>query len=259
MFHAGYCDYNRSNPDYDKIDRPGGSGDYLFLHLITPMKIRMGPEIITTRENAFLLYTPGVSQNYQAVRRFKNSFIHFTCDDDRFLTDYDLPANQVVYLPDPGSVNTLFKNIYVESVLKQNYQARQIDLLMHQLFILFSRQLHSYPNASGIPADFYEQFCKARIEILTHIDREWNTANMAALTNLGVSQFYSYYKLFFNRSPKAELLDARLERAKYLLRVEVMPVGQAAAQAGFTNLSHFTRYFKRECGLTPSEYARRTH
>lgn len=104
MFHAGYCDYNRSNPDYDKIDRPGGSGDYLFLHLITPMKIRMGPEIITTRENAFLLYTPGVSQNYQAVRRFKNSFIHFTCDDDRFLTDYDLPANQVVYLPDPGSV-----------------------------------------------------------------------------------------------------------------------------------------------------------
>ena len=151
---------------------------------------------------------------------------------------------------------TLLKNIYVESVLKQDYHSEQIDLLMRQLFILFSRQLHTYPNTSGIPADLYEQFCKARIEILTNIDREWNTDSMAALTNLGISQFYNYYKLFFNRSPKAELLDARLERAKYLLRVEAMPVGQAAAQAGFANLSHFTRYFRKQCGISPSEYAR---
>ena len=256
MFHTGYCDYNRTNPDYDRIDRPCGSGDYLFLYLITPMRIRLGTETITTRENAFLLYTPGVSQNYQAVKRFKNSFVHFTCDDGRFLTDYDLPANRVVYLPDPGPMNTLLKNIYVESVLKQDYHSEQIDLLMRQLFILFSRQLHTYPNTSGIPADLYEQFCKARIEILTNIDREWNTDSMAALTNLGISQFYNYYKLFFNRSPKAELLDARLERAKYLLRVEAMPVGQAAAQAGFANLSHFTSYFRKQCGISPSEYAR---
>ena len=256
MFHTTYCDYNRSNPDQDIINRPSGSGDYLFLYLITPMKIQFGTETVITKENAFLLYTPGMPQIYQAVRRFKNSFVHFTCDDNDFLTDYDLPANQIIYLPDPGSMNTLLRNIYMESVLKQDYHSRQIDLLMHQLFILFSRQLHTYPSDSGIPADLYEQFCKARIEILTHIDRDWNTDTMAALTNLGTSQFYHYYRLFFNRSPKSELLDARLERAKYLLRVEAMPVGQAASQAGFTNLSHFTRYFKRECGLSPSEYAR---
>ena len=256
MFHPTYCDYNRSNPDQDKIDRPSGSGDYLFLYLITPMKIRLGTETVITKENAFLLYTPGEAQIYQAVKRFKNSFVHFTCDDDSFLTDYDLPANRIVYLPDPGAMNALMKSIYMESVLKQDYHAEQINLLMHQLFILFSRQLHTCPDGSGISADLYEQFCKARIEILTHIAREWNADSMAALTNHGISQFYHYYKLFFNRSPKAELLDARLERAKYLLGVEAMPVGQAAAQAGFTNLSHFTRYFRRECGMTPSEYIR---
>lgn len=256
MFHPTYCDYNRSNPDLDKIDRPSGSGDYLFLYFITPMKVQLAGETVITRENAFLLYTPGEAQVYQAVRRFKNSFVHFTCDDDTFLTDYDLPANRIVYLPDPGAMNALMKNIYMESVLKQDYHAEQINLLMHQLFILFSRQLHTYPNDSGISADLYEQFRKARIEILTHIDKEWNTDSMAALTNLGTSQFYRYYKLFFNRSPKAELLDVRLERAKYLLKVEAMPVGQAAAQAGFTNLSHFTRYFRQECGISPSAYAR---
>lgn len=254
MFHATYCDYNRSNPDRDMIDRPNGSGDYLFLYFMTPMKVQLDAESIITKEGAFLLYSPGTAQIYQAVKKFRNSFIHFTCDDDDFLQTYDLPVNRIVYLPDPATMNALFKNIYVESVVKQDYYPEQIDKLMHQLFILFSRQLHTYPMQTGIQADLYEQFRKARIEILTHIDRDWSADNMAALTNLGTSQFYNYYKLFFNRSPKSELLDARIERSKYLLRVEKMPVGQAAVQAGFDNLSHFTRYFKKVCGITPSAY-----
>lgn len=256
MFHTTYCDYNRSNPDRDMINRPDGSGDYLFLYFITPMKVQLGSETVITKDGAFLLFSPQTPQIYQAVKKFKNSFVHFTCDDDEFLKTYDLVVNRIVYLPDPDAMNALLKNIYVESVVKQDYYSEQIDKLMHQLFILFSRQMHAYPRQSGIDADLYDQFKKARIEILTHIDREWTAERMAALTNLGTSQFYNYYKLFFNRSPKSELLDARIERSKYLLRVEKMPVGQAAVQAGFDNLSHFTRYFKKECGIAPSEYGR---
>lgn len=255
MFHISYCDYNRSNPDGDRIDRPEGSGDYLFLYFMTPMKVQLGTENVLAREGAFLLYSPGYPQIYQAVRKFKNSFIHFSSDSGRFLLEYDIPVNQIVYLSNPGAMNELMKNIYVENVTKMDYYAEQSDKLMHQLFILFSRQYHAY-GAQNIPPNvLYPQFQKARIEILTHIDRDWNSENMAALTNLGTSQFYSYYKLFFNRSPKAELLDARIERAKYLLKVESLSVTQTAALSGFDNLSHFTRYFKKVCGMTPSAYA----
>lgn len=256
MFHTGYCDYNRSNPNYDRIERPNGSGDYLFLCFMTPMKVYLKSETVIAKEGACILYTPGTPQTYRAVKRFKNSFVHFTCDDDSFLTTYDLPVNRIVYPPDIDALNNLLQFIYVESVGKQEHYEEQIDHLMHLLFILFSRQLHTYPKSVSLPADLYEQFNQARIEILTHIDKEWNVDSMAALTNLGTSQFYSYYNLFFNRSPKSELLEARIERSKYLLRVEKLPVGQAAVQAGFSNLSHFTRYFKKECGMTPSEYSR---
>ena len=76
MFHTGYCDYNRFNPDCDIINRPKGSGDYLFLHFMSPMKVRLGGRVQTAKEGAFLLYTPGEAQIYQAVGRFKNSFVH---------------------------------------------------------------------------------------------------------------------------------------------------------------------------------------
>lgn len=37
-FSIQFCEYNYSNPDYDQIYRPNGSGDYLFLLFKTPMK-----------------------------------------------------------------------------------------------------------------------------------------------------------------------------------------------------------------------------
>lgn len=255
MFRINYCDYNRSNPDYDIINRPDGSGDYLFLYFLTPMKIQLDGELVIAKEGAFILFTPGHAQCYQAVRKFQNSFIHFQKEETAFLQEYDIPVNQIFYPPNPGALNELFREIYVETVTKQEYYTQQIDKLMHTLFILLSRQLHAYAAESGINASLYEQFQKARIKMLTHPEQDWNVEQMAALTHLGTSQFYHYYKLYFNRSPKSELLDARIERAKYLLQIEKLPINQAAAQAGFENLSHFTRYFKKQCGMAPSEYA----
>ena len=39
MIDLHFCEYNRSNQDYDTIFRPSGSGDYLLLLLKTPMKV----------------------------------------------------------------------------------------------------------------------------------------------------------------------------------------------------------------------------
>ena len=72
-----FCEYNRSNPDADRIYRPQGSGDYLFLLLKTPMKVYQENGILITGENACILYTPGQMQHYQAVQKFRNSYLHF--------------------------------------------------------------------------------------------------------------------------------------------------------------------------------------
>ena len=41
-FTLNFCEYNRSNSDYDRIFRPEGSGDFLFLLFKTPMKVYLG-------------------------------------------------------------------------------------------------------------------------------------------------------------------------------------------------------------------------
>ncbi|ADL50184.1 helix-turn-helix transcriptional regulator [Clostridium cellulovorans] len=255
MFKINYCDYNHSNPDYDQINRPYGSGDYLFLFFLTPMKIKIGEETIFSKENAFILFPKGTPQEYSAVKKFKNSFLHFSPQDD-FTSQYSIPVNQIVYLPNPEVINDILKQIYIEFSLKNMHYVEKVDSLINQLFIDFSRQLQSIPYDFNKDLNIFEQFNKARVEILTHIEKDWTSKSMASLTNLGTSQFYNYYRYFFSRSPKSELLDARIARAKYLLKVNKLPVSQVATLSGFNNLSHFTRYFKKSCGITPLEYSK---
>lgn len=81
-FTLNFCEYNRSNSDYDRIFRPEGSGDFLFLLFKTPMKVYLGDQLTVTRDNACIFYIPGNPQHYQAVRKFRNSYVHFSCGEN---------------------------------------------------------------------------------------------------------------------------------------------------------------------------------
>ena len=107
MFQVNYCEYNRSNADCDRIYRPGGSGDYLLLLLKTPMKCRLKGKLEISGENAFLLYAPGEVQDYQAVQKFRNSYVHFSTDLP--LTEsYGIPTSVLFY---PENFSKIFVNL----------------------------------------------------------------------------------------------------------------------------------------------------
>lgn len=68
-FTLNFCEYNRSNSDYDRIFRPEGSGDFLFLLFKTPMKVYLGGQLTVTRDNACIFYIPG---NPSIIRLYEN-------------------------------------------------------------------------------------------------------------------------------------------------------------------------------------------
>ena len=95
-FSIHICEYNRSNTDCETIYRPEGSGDYLFLLFKTPMKVYDGTAFIIAQENACLFYTLDHEQHYQAVQKFRNSYVHFWCGEN-LGEKYGIPQNTVFY------------------------------------------------------------------------------------------------------------------------------------------------------------------
>ncbi len=250
MYRINTCGYNISNPDRDVISRPRGSGDALFLLLHTPMEI-LQPPCGAAQPGACLLYLPGMPQHYRAVKEFRNSYVHFTLPEGA--PPFGLPAGAPFYPANPDELNAILKLLYAEYLTRELHYEEKADALLRLLLVSAARGIEqSQRGREDLP--LYLQFRKARLEILSRCSEEWDTARMCRLVNLGKSQFFAYYRKFFHNSPKAELMAARLDRAKNLLSNEAMPVQQAAALAGFRSLPYFTRYFKEACGCTPREY-----
>ena len=90
--------------------------------------------------------------------------------------------------------------------------------------------------------------------MLSHYEEEWTTEKLCQMANMEKSQIYSYYKQFFSSTPHSDLIEVRLDKAKNLLTNQALSIGQTAEICGFSNLSHFSRYFKRHCGCSPREW-----
>jgi AraC family transcriptional regulator of arabinose operon len=81
------------------IDRPHGSGDFLFLHFSTPIFILNNGRKIKEKENTCMLYTPGVPQWYSGIGKgFKHNWFHFTGKRaEQIVRSFRIPLNQCFY------------------------------------------------------------------------------------------------------------------------------------------------------------------
>ncbi|MGG6312374.1 AraC family transcriptional regulator [Paenibacillus macerans] len=72
---------------------------------------------------------------------------------------------------------------------------------------------------------------------------------------------YSYFSKFFKRATGHSYIDyinlRRLRKVERMLVTSDLNVAVLAEQAGFMNLSHFYKLFKRQNGCTPNEYKAR--
>jgi AraC family transcriptional regulator len=87
-----------------------------------------------------------------------------------------------------------------------------------------------------------------------HMAEDFNLDQLAV--QAGVSKFY-FTRLFKNAkgvSPSRYLLTLRMDEARRLLRETKRSVVDIALDVGYANPSHFARFFRRETGLSPSDY-----
>ena len=84
-------------------------------------------------------------------------------------------------------------------------------------------------------------------------DSEVSVEDLAADMNLSRVQLYRKVKSVTGSSPVELLRTARLKRAYQLLAATGKSVSEVAYEVGFTAPSYFTKCFKDEFGISPSD------
>lgn len=74
---------------------------------------------------------------------------------------------------------------------------------------------------------------------------------------LSASTFRRRWQQALKSTPGRYQLDLRIQKARRLLAETMLQVGEIATQSGFQDTLYFSRRFKLETSLTPSQYRRR--
>ena len=87
-----------------------------------------------------------------------------------------------------------------------------------------------------------------------HVAEEFNLDRLAAQAGLSKFYFNRLFKSAIGVSPSHYHINLRMDEAKRLLRETKKSVMEVALDVGYANPSHFAQLFRRETGLSPSDY-----
>lgn len=91
-----------------------------------------------------------------------------------------------------------------------------------------------------------------------HLADEIDLGQLAAKAELSKFYFQRLFKSAIGSSPARYQVTLRMDAARLLLRETRRSVVDIALEVGYANPSHFASLFRRETGLSPSEYRRQS-
>jgi len=102
----------------------------------------------------------------------------------------------------------------------------------------------------------YTRLLRARNYIADNLDEQLSIKDIAQIACLSLYHFHRQFSDTFGITPARYIRTKRIEKAKILLAQHQKSVSETAFQVGYADVYTFSKIFKREVGLPPSEYAR---
>ncbi|MGM0883785.1 MAG: helix-turn-helix domain-containing protein [Bacillota bacterium] len=247
--------YNVMHPNGFTIDRPHGSGDYLFILFRSRMELRLDDRLQYADKNDYIIYRKGSGHYYHdAETPMIHDWFHFDGDSlDSYFDQLQLPLGTLVRAHDPFYISRKVQELQMEHIQSSAYRNEIIDATMKCLFL----KLSAIEKKIGLHAPsskYYTEFVNLRNEIFQSPQISFPIDLLASRVNMSRSYFQRIYKDLFSISVHTDMINNRLEYAMYLLENTSYSVSEVAALCGYDNDVHFMRQFKKKAGMTPTKY-----
>jgi AraC family transcriptional regulator len=92
--------------------------------------------------------------------------------------------------------------------------------------------------------------------IEAHLHEPLTLGLLAGLVNLSEFHLARMFRISFGMPPSGWIAARRIDRAKALLKADVLPLQQVADLCGYADLSHFSHRFRAAVGVPPGLYRR---
>ncbi len=246
------------NADF-RVERPQGSGDYLFVLLKTPAVFMLKDTEVFAEANSFILFDKGFQQIYRANGiEFLNDWFHFDAaqNEIEYLHGLNIPFNKIVQLDGINELSMIIKYMCYENYSVNPHRADSTELILKLFFNKLSENLYFTVNRGK--DSYHDKLSVIRSKIYNMPYRKWNIEKLSALASMSASRFEHVYKNTFGVSAISDVIQSRIEYSKNLLCTTDIPVIKIAEMCGYNSAPHFIRQFRSRMNMTPAEYRGRT-
>ncbi|TYP76534.1 helix-turn-helix domain-containing protein [Paenibacillus methanolicus] len=248
------CGYHSIHHDGILRNRPSGSGSYTFVLFKSRAEVTLGGSAFSVPSHTFILFRPTTPHAYRELESpFINDWFHCAGDElPAFLQELNFPADTPIVASDPMLLSRGIMDLQHTFRLGGPLRDRILDCDLRSFFMKLSDlRERTAPDKLG---RYYVPFSELRDQLYRSPQLHISVTALAKRFHMSKSYFQHIYKDLFQCSVVTDMINARLEHAKYLLDHTELPVTRIASLCGYENDTHFMRQFKKFVGLTPRQY-----
>lgn len=197
----------------------------------------------------FLIY-PNSHEHYYADKENPWSFIWIISDDKKTEPIFErYNADKRTQIFEYDNIKTLAQTRdFLLSASKSSYSSmRMLEYFLH-IFNNQNKLQKSNENSADMYFDYASEYIKLNI---------FKPVRVSELTKvLGISQPY-LYKIFTEKCgvpPKKYISLRKADEAKRLLSETTLTINEISLSVGYENVLDFFKFFKKTCGITPTQY-----
>lgn len=205
-----------------------------------------------------VLYRPREMQKYEyyAIDQTEVYWVHFTGSDvTNLLRKYEIPIKEhVFYTGTSPEYQWIFRQMIQElQNCRENYQML-LTMLLGQIFIHINRQLKEGNKATSYMLEETERATRYFSE---NYNKPICIEEYAESRHVSACWFIRQFKHYTGMPPMQYILSIRIANAQNLLETTAYTVSEIAAIVGYDNPLYFSRLFKKQLGMSPTEYRKR--
>lgn len=236
--------------------RPRGRLDYQLLYIAAGKAHFFidGQDTLVTAGH-MVLYQPKETQRYiyYGVDQTEVFWVHFTGNDvKRILRSYGISlTDHVFYSGKSPEYQKLFQEMIQEMQLCRPHYEELLAMQLRQLFILINRQFKGGYKL----AEYVQNEMEAAIHYFTeHYNTPIVIDEYAASMHRSTTWLIRSFKQYTGMTPMQFIISIRITNAQRLLRITDYNITEVAAIVGYDNPLYFSRLFRKQTGIAPSEY-----
>ncbi|MCU4529845.1 AraC family transcriptional regulator [Acinetobacter sp. P1(2023)] len=134
---------------------------------------------------------------------------------------------------------------------KDNFLLKE-TMYLSTLACLMKRHGKSNHTFCELP-EAYLKILRVKELLVEMPETNFSLQDLADMVGLSAWHFLRQFKKYVGLPPHAWLVQARLQKARQLLK-QGDQIAMVAQQCGFSDQSHFNRHFKKAMGVTPTQY-----